>query len=275
MSSDIQFAVGPDLAPPISQLPDEILCKIFSDAQEYDIFSRSSEMVRKFRSWLAVTHVCVRWRNAALACSALWGRLITNAAGPEWLKAMTERSKQCSISVRIDADVLEHEKAIRGMLLRPSRLRALRMYGGTASLQQALALLKVPATQLEELNIAFPSLMTPGKSIFPDNFLANHAPKLQRLTLTNCDFPWHPSPRFDNLTTLNITHYANSLHPPPLSRLQVLLDALAEMPNLVELNLQQFAVHRARAQIQPKFDARPQRQAGGSRASSVRPISPA
>ncbi|KAI0302943.1 hypothetical protein BC826DRAFT_883574, partial [Russula brevipes] len=80
---------------PISQLPVEILIQVFS----YYAASDRHPHVR-FRTppqWLAVTHVCQRWRDAALTCPSLWVDMISTNF--RWTEEMLERSRDLPIHI--------------------------------------------------------------------------------------------------------------------------------------------------------------------------------
>ncbi|KAI9448462.1 hypothetical protein H4582DRAFT_2068969 [Lactarius indigo] len=59
----------------------------------------TSVIVRRHHGW-QVTHVCRRWRNAALSCPSLWVEIISTNF--EWTSAMLERSKDLPIHVSVD-----------------------------------------------------------------------------------------------------------------------------------------------------------------------------
>ncbi|TRM57723.1 hypothetical protein BD626DRAFT_464512 [Schizophyllum amplum] len=64
---------------PINRLPDEILEIIFLLAQPYhaDFIPSWPISTRWLRQMVAVTHVCKRWRDAALLCPSLWSAVNT------------------------------------------------------------------------------------------------------------------------------------------------------------------------------------------------------
>ncbi|KAF8259143.1 hypothetical protein EI94DRAFT_1048760 [Lactarius quietus] len=73
----------------VSRLPVEILIHIFSYYPASDLYPHVRH--RPPPPWLAVTHVCRRWRNAALCCPFLWVEIISTNFN--WAVAMLERSK--------------------------------------------------------------------------------------------------------------------------------------------------------------------------------------
>ncbi|KAF9474922.1 hypothetical protein BDN70DRAFT_898576 [Pholiota conissans] len=88
---------------PVSSLPPEILGEIFSIVQgrpdygDYDRFG-SRRTDEYLLHWIAVTHVCRRWRHIAIDLATLWIDLPIDY--PEWVEEMIRRSKGCGLIVR-------------------------------------------------------------------------------------------------------------------------------------------------------------------------------
>lgn len=79
---------------PIEALPEEIILDIFA-ILVHSTFAPSY-------GWLAVTHVCRRWRTAALGCPVLWTRVhcaFPDSGKLDRLDAFIERSQSCPIDV--------------------------------------------------------------------------------------------------------------------------------------------------------------------------------
>src|SRR5882762_4763483 len=82
----------------ISRLPVEILVLVFG---YYSASDRHPHL--RFRTpppWLAVTHVCQRWRQAALSSPFLWDDIITT--NYRWAEEMLERSRDVPIHITVD-----------------------------------------------------------------------------------------------------------------------------------------------------------------------------
>ncbi|GJE90058.1 F-box protein [Phanerochaete sordida] len=79
---------------PIEALPDEILLEVFN-ILVHSSFTPSYQ-------WIPVTHVCRRWRTAALGCPVLWTRIhcvFPKSQLLHRLDAFLERSQPCPIDV--------------------------------------------------------------------------------------------------------------------------------------------------------------------------------
>ncbi|KAF6756818.1 hypothetical protein DFP72DRAFT_1114283 [Ephemerocybe angulata] len=81
-------------AAPVNQLPPEILAQIFEFA--------SAEVRDTSMDWIALTHTCQYWRNAALGHPRLWSRF--SFLNPGFAQAMLERSGDTPITVALLQD---------------------------------------------------------------------------------------------------------------------------------------------------------------------------
>lgn len=61
-------------ATPIANIPDDVLLDIFRIVVEQSDYM-TRKLLRKGKTWLAVTHVCTYWRNSILDTAELWTRL--------------------------------------------------------------------------------------------------------------------------------------------------------------------------------------------------------
>ncbi|KAF9475884.1 hypothetical protein BDN70DRAFT_923694 [Pholiota conissans] len=80
---------------PIASLPPEILGGIFAFVQVRDVDDRGRRI--EPLCWIALTHVCRRWRDIALDLPTLWVDLPIDY--PEWVEEMIYRSNECSFIV--------------------------------------------------------------------------------------------------------------------------------------------------------------------------------
>ena len=144
----------------ISRLPVEILIQIFSYYPASDCHPHI-----RFRTpppWLAVTHVCQRWRNAALSCPFLWVDIISTSL--RWADVMLERSRDVPIHITVDEGGSEHK---------PCGVRTARLLFSQIHRAQSLVITCVQAIL----------------ACMPILFEAEAAPLLQELIITN----FHPS----------------------------------------------------------------------------------
>jgi hypothetical protein len=149
----------------ISRLPVEILIQVFS---YYSASDRHPHV--RFRTpppWLAVTHVCQRWRQAALSSPFLWTDIITT--NYRWAEEMLlERSRDVPVHITVDD---------AGSVHTPCDVRAARLLFSKIHRAQSLVM-----TCADTIIACMPIL-----------FEAEAAPLLEELTITN----FHPSSALD------------------------------------------------------------------------------
>ncbi|KAI0301959.1 hypothetical protein B0F90DRAFT_270533 [Multifurca ochricompacta] len=148
----------------ISRLPVEILIQIFS----YHPASDRHPHVRHRAPppWLTVTHVCQRWRNAAISCPFLWVDIISTNI--RWAEEMLKRSRDVPIHITVDDG---------GNTQRPCEVGTAHLLFSKIYRAQSLVM-----TCVHEIFACMPVL-----------FEAEGAPLLQELFLTN----FHPSDSLD------------------------------------------------------------------------------
>src|SRR6266403_1448488 len=249
----------------IGRLPPEILSCIFSFHtinepiptdfiyDPDDPFPSNSSPARLGLGWIAITHVCRRWRQVALSHPGLW-RTIVFDLGAEWAEEMLARSKAALISYSRDLSFqprvsrrrsLDDKITLRKHL---SHVRRLVLSGNADSLAPAVRALTTPAPHLESLELLrnAPQFDRELFITLPSDLFSHQAPKLRRVTLFGCAVPWD-SPLFRDLTHLNIrlppvapfprsapTAQTDLLSIPTLDRLLSILEA---MPSLQVLTL--------------------------------------
>ncbi|KAH9007284.1 hypothetical protein EDB86DRAFT_75656 [Lactarius hatsudake] len=148
----------------VSRLPVEILIQIFSYCPASDLYPHVRH--RPPPPWLAVTHVCRRWRNAALSCPSLWVEIISTNF--EWTAAMLERSKDLPIHVSVDD-------------------------GGSAQMPCELSTARLLFTKIHRMQSLAMTCAHAIIACVPMLFEAKAAPLLQELIITN----FHPSHPLD------------------------------------------------------------------------------
>ena len=80
---------------PISRLPAEMLCNIFSFIKD-DIFSSS----RSPKFWTSFSQVSQHWRSTALSAPGLWTNIPLSY--PRWAQEMLIRSKMAKLTIQSD-----------------------------------------------------------------------------------------------------------------------------------------------------------------------------
>ena len=214
--------------PPISHLPVEILCKIFSLVEDNSIFCSGLSP----ESWTNFSHVSQHWRSSALSAPELWTNI--PLSWPRWAQEMLIRSKMATLTIRSDfsfdnsnSRVIE---TVRSCLYQMNRVGEIDigMIAGMR-LEQIFRYLPKSAPQLHTLCIDSPHFFGNAFSIHED-FLYDTG-RLQRVELINCKISWD-SRLLTGLTrlTLEDSLKANS------SIIQV-LHALQRMPALNDLHL--------------------------------------
>ena len=188
----------------VSRLPVEILIHIFSYCPASDLHPHVRH--RPPPPWLAVTHVCRRWRNAALSCPFLWVEIISTNFN--WAVAMLERSKDLPVHVSVDDG---------GSTQIPCEIRTARLLFSKIHRMQSLAM-----TCAHEIITCLPAL-----------FEAEAAPSLQELIITN----FHPSNPFDLIARPLFSGKTPSLQFLSLYRCRVLWSSPLLQCDLVYLSI--------------------------------------
>ena len=81
---------------PISRLPVEVLCNVFSLIENDGIF----HLNRSPESWTNFSHVSQHWRSSALSAPELWTKI--PLSWPRWAQEMLIRSKKAKLTIRSD-----------------------------------------------------------------------------------------------------------------------------------------------------------------------------
>ena len=215
-----------------SNLPIELLQLIFGYCTESEDLPVGSH--RTFPSWIAVTHVCSRWRAAALNCSPLWTLINTNTMGKRWIEAFLERSKSSLIDVTVALrsyifttsfflDVNEVIAFLTGCI----RLRSLHIIGGLSNDVYKLLGALHTATYIRSLSLNMENQSTHLVEL-PDNMFGGQAPIREAHFITDCHVI---APRW---LLRGITHFTSNQRIP----LQILLETLHQMPVLHSLTLE-------------------------------------
>ncbi|KAF9482391.1 hypothetical protein BDN70DRAFT_436716 [Pholiota conissans] len=106
---------------PISQLPSEVLCRIFSFAQRND-----NGRMLPYSAWTRLTHVIRRWRDVAINSSILWTE--PHFGNIRWCEEAFRRSKDAGLVINISGSAREHREAVRFALRHTAHIRGLYIY---------------------------------------------------------------------------------------------------------------------------------------------------
>ena len=214
----------------ISDLPVELLQHIFSYCTTFEDPLAGHYA---YPAWIAVTHVCRRWRAATLNYSSLWTWISTDTMGKRWIKTFMERSNPSLIDLTLEFD---HETYMTKHFLNVDevvtlftecrRIRSLRVICTTRTVCELLGKLHT-ATPIRFLSLSV--VDTDWRSvILPDNMLGGQAPipKVRFITFGGSIIAPHWLLR-------GITHFTSK----QLISLENLLDVLHQMPALHSLTL--------------------------------------
>ncbi|KAA1470129.1 hypothetical protein DENSPDRAFT_835850 [Dentipellis sp. KUC8613] len=205
-TNDIQARINALSA--ISRLQDEILLEVFhtlAAIQPPGGARRSNPRVMSL-GWILVTHVCRRWRYAALDSSTIWSH-INFTLGSEWTTRMLERSKVRPLVIQASSRKMDLPLDL-GAQLRTylPRTRDLDLCAQVDTLVKVLNHLFEPAPMLQSLRICADRGDDSELSVISTNprFLNQSTPNLRRVYLGNVFIPW-TSPIFQNLEHLQIS----------------------------------------------------------------------
>ena len=212
---------------PVSRIPPEILAHIFwFCGQDPTRFPED-----RVRCLIDVSHVCHRWREAALAHAYLWGTVTSLALGEKWMIEMLRRAKEAPLMIHSSAMPSPQSKPVKPLnlsLLLPllSRIERLEISDHVDDLAGFLRLLVKPAPILESLSFTSKRVLT-----VPPNSLTSYVPRLRMVRLSGLLISW-TSPFLTNLTTLDLRlphghHYQNYI--PSLMQFCETLDTMRRL----------------------------------------------
>ncbi|EAU84217.2 hypothetical protein CC1G_08147 [Coprinopsis cinerea okayama7 len=207
---------------PVSQLPNEVLSKIFTEYhdlvtdEELEVEENSEEKKhRQCIAWVGILHVCSRWREVALGLSD---------CGPIWAIGLGQNDGQVNYN---------NQTALK-LLSQTSRHEIIELAGTYKVLRQWFrALSSGPAPLLRELTV-ITTLSKDDRRLprLPSTVFTGKAPQLESLRLFWCSVDWK-WPVLSNLTTF--AYHADEL-PPSVSPM-TFFEGLNRMPNLPTLSL--------------------------------------
>jgi hypothetical protein len=212
---------------PISRLPVEILCNIFSLTEEISIHG----IGRSPKSWTNFSQVSRHWRSSALSAPGLWTNIPLSY--PRWAQEMLIRSKMAKLTIQSDRSGRFFDpktiETVRSCLYEMDRVEKIDITTISGSiLEEIFRDLPKSAPQLHTLCI--------GRSYgtafsIHEDFLYD-TERLQRVELINCKISWD-SRFLTGLTRLTLEG-SKSLE---LNSIIQVLHALQRMPALTDLHL--------------------------------------
>ncbi|GJE90059.1 F-box protein [Phanerochaete sordida] len=222
---------------PIEALPEEIILDIFN-ILVHSTFGPSY-------GWLAVTHVCRRWRTAALGCPVLWTRVhcaFPDSGQLDRLDAFIERSQSCPIDVDLPLNMSWcYNTSFKRLLEQRHRWRIVKAFEIGPGLLFEVPELRVSKLALPlaiELDVHFGDF---GVSRDLDEITNPSLPALKRLTSNFVRWPVLKTWMVPTLVHLEISGYGH-LHTTSLSDW---IDALRPLSSLQTLSLRNTFDHLA------------------------------
>ncbi|KAG8904501.1 hypothetical protein FRB99_001634 [Tulasnella sp. 403] len=189
---------------PAVALPNETLSDIFT------LVCANPDPWISQRRATAISHVCHRWREAAISTPGLW-TYVNMREGPPYEKSAThlERSGACPLIVHIDLTQLRrfthHERTFITHILVPNLYRCKIFHLSATAMEPFwLALPRFvtrPATVLETLEVFHLATdespeydgqdgLWPEEEILDFRAFGGHAPKLRAMTISGLHVPW-------------------------------------------------------------------------------------
>ncbi|KAF8076063.1 hypothetical protein FPV67DRAFT_395858 [Lyophyllum atratum] len=234
-----------NLLAPISRLPTEILHYIFSLRVRHCLDSFRMSIMSVTRSpintlaWIAVTHVCRRWRETVINDPNLWTQVSPSESS--WATEMLLRSHHQPLFVKADLFDLHSDGVDAAILVLQelSRIRELTLVIPNANVVGAKLIQPAPILHSFAVRVfrpfTSPSLQEP--------FLAGTAPCLRRLSLENCQIP-RDSPFLNQLTHLRLADSQLMLD------MAQFLAILRDLDNLMELFITNITLMAPLSEVQ-------------------------
>ncbi|TFY50193.1 hypothetical protein EVG20_g11665 [Dentipellis fragilis] len=190
----------------IASLPPEVLSNVFSFHAVMNPICAHERGGPRRLGWIAVTHVCRRWRLTALQQPRLWGD-ISFEIGQRWTEEMLLRAKSAPISIRRmpPYPFKGHELISKHF----HHICHLRLSDTSRDLLPVIQCLTSPAMMLISLELDARARRwsnEAGHPFFrlPSNLFANHSPYLRHVKLSSIGISWR-APFMMNLVHLEIS----------------------------------------------------------------------
>ncbi|THU87968.1 hypothetical protein K435DRAFT_324107 [Dendrothele bispora CBS 962.96] len=219
---------------PISQLPPEMLSKIFMLCVTPN--ENQAAISPRYRwSWIKVSHICRHWRYVALECRCLWS--CPDFSKPAWIPEMLKRSRMAPITIRVTDESplgIRTMNAVNTALEHLSRVEELTLSTLQISIQKVLPAMNRSAPRLHTLCLSAsdPAHWASPAVVLQKDFMKGDTPSLTHLELKDFHLPWN-SPLLTNLTCLKLFQSDSSSSP----TLEEFVETLSRMPGLETLEL--------------------------------------
>ncbi|KAF8870319.1 hypothetical protein BD779DRAFT_1792120 [Infundibulicybe gibba] len=212
---------------PVMRLPPEILSRIF-------VFHAQMGW-----GWLDAaltsTHVCKRWWEVGRVCPELWSYIkYEDCRSAAWMAQMIKRSGTVPLSLEFDDLPRINRRKMALIAKNMHRFESLELHVPEEAHGAFFKAFSQSPPLLQHLTL---SNYEYSANAFPPKFLGGSVPSLRHLTLSTSSYvPWD-SGLFANLTTLNVSGESEESADGNPPSLEMLLSALARMPDLETLVL--------------------------------------
>ncbi|TFY67015.1 hypothetical protein EVG20_g4099 [Dentipellis fragilis] len=220
-------------------LPLEILVLIFSNLLSSSPPKKGAGIEL---GWIRVTHVCHRWREAAISAAILWTRITD--LGPEWTRVSLERAGNAPL--RLDRYEVNSDTSppVEDIASRLAQMRVLPIIGSHDILRPLLDRLHGPAPRLESLKVVVHGEEEQAQNHpmceVRGSLLNGSGGPLRHLWLKNVFFQWNNF-KFSGLVSLSIHYrehrYYTNGEETRLPSVPSMIAIIREMANLEELRL--------------------------------------
>ena len=178
---------------PILKLPLDLLTTIF-------LFFPAKNFTDESPTWLRITHVCRRWREAAIGCALMWTNIMFDP--PPWTTIMLARSRGAPLVIEADVDDSlsgrTRSERVDLALAHSHHARVIRLRTPPSTANGLIFTLKncpSPLLEVLELRITYR-----GPCYIRQDIFAGEAPRLRSLTLEGCSVSWR-----SHLVSKNVT----------------------------------------------------------------------
>ncbi|ETW85563.1 hypothetical protein HETIRDRAFT_414574 [Heterobasidion irregulare TC 32-1] len=226
---------------PILKLPLDLLTTIF-------LFFPAKKFTDESPTWLRITHVCRRWREAAIGCALMWTNIMFDP--PPWTTIMLARSRGAPLVIEADVDDSlsgrTRSERVDLALAHSHHARVIRLRTPPSAANGLIFTLKncpSPLLEVLELRITYR-----GPCYIPEDIFVGEAPHLRSLTLEGCSISWRSHLFSKNLTYLTIVDT-------PLQARPSLHDLLSMLRCLSKLQI--LTLHRSIPMIPETINALP------------------
>ncbi|KAF8189677.1 hypothetical protein BJ912DRAFT_878727 [Pholiota molesta] len=224
---------------PISRLPPEIMCYIFTLGQLPDRELYFGEPRRDRLDWINFTHVCRHWRDIALNSPTLWVDL--PVGNFRWVEEMLERSKGSGLIIEVPPFFTSRDPGLELAFEHLCRIKALCLRGlSQATWTNFQKMLSGSAPQLRSLRLMQQRLHDAPDALQQPLLISGdvlcQTEQLRKLELIKFEVNWNShSHLLRSLTHLKLD--VTSLPATSVMTDKQFMDALNNMPDLEVLDL--------------------------------------